>query len=104
MRLAVPVGIVPSHERADWSCAVIKLTPDTISLDPLRRIASVVFRGSFCHAEDLGLPTALVVDALGRLSQTPMREMKRWPRVKAVEVEPPDPDAIDLDSEDLEVT
>lgn len=81
------------------SASLVPIQADTLLLDPVERTLSIVFRGSFSSPEDLDLSLALVVDAFGMLARTPAREMKRWPRMEALES-----DGIDLDDADMEVT
>jgi len=84
----------------DWSSRVtVPMRADTILVDTRLGTCSVVFRGEF-HLTSVDAEATLVVDALGRLPKTPMRELKRWPRRQVTL-----PDEINLDDDDdLQIT
>lgn len=97
--LRVPFPNVALVDETISSVSAVPIQADTLLLDPVERTLSIVFRGSFSSPEDLDLSLALVVDTLGLLARTPPRELKRWPRMEAVES-----DGIDLDDADMEIT
>jgi hypothetical protein len=77
----------------------VELALDTVLIDPVGARCSVVFRGTFSHPADIEQDVLLVVDATGRLDETPPRELARWPRAAAATR---DDDV--LDEDDIETT